>query len=119
MGWEENSLTVDDWGVRVGDEAFPLRAFSWGAVTRIRAYAVTADGGTSSVIELHHDGGCEEILGDWEGFPAVAAGISAHLPGICPDWSDAVRGLSAAMGPVVVWERSASPGAAAASPPPR
>ena len=68
MGWAENSLTVDDWGVRVGDEEFPVRAFSWDAVTRIRAYVVGVVGGAFSVIELHHGGEREEILDDWEDF---------------------------------------------------
>ena len=96
-----------------------MRAFSWDAVTRIRAYVVGVVGGAFSVIELHHGGEREEILDDWEDFPGVAAGISAHLPGIRPDWLDTVRGLPATMGPVTVWERDASPGAAAAPPPRR
>jgi len=119
MGWAENSLTVDDWGVRVGDDEFPVRAFPWDAVTRIRAYLITVVDGAFSVIELHHGSDWEEILSDWEDFPAVAAGISAHLPGIRPDWLNTVQDLPATTAPVTVWDRDALPGAATVSPLPR
>ena len=59
------------------------------------------------MIEIHHAGDWEEDFTNWEDFPAVAAGISAHLPGIHPDWLATVWGLSDAAGPVTVWERDA------------
>jgi hypothetical protein len=107
MGWAENSLIVDGWGVLVGDDEFPLRAFPWDAVTQIRAYIIAAVDGTFSVIELHHGGEWEEVLSTWEDFPTVAAGISAHLPGIRPDWLSIVDSLSPTMVPVTVWKREA------------
>ena len=107
MGWAENSLTVDGWGVRVGDYEFPLRAFPWDAVTQIRAYIIAAVDKRFSVIEIHHGGEWEEVLSTWEDFPTVAAGLSVHLRGIRPDWLNIVDGLSATMGPVTVWKREA------------
>ena len=105
MGWHENALAADGWGVRVGSEDFPLRAFPWDAVTRLRAYAVADAGDAFAVLEIHHGDQWEEVLTDWQDFPAVAAGISAHLPGIRPAWLDVVRGLPASARPVTVWER--------------
>jgi hypothetical protein len=116
MGWHENRLTADDWGVRVGDEDFPYRAFPWGAVTRLRAYAVADGGGAYAVLEIHNGGDWEEVLTGWEGFAAVAAGISAHLPGVRPDWLDLVRGLPVEAGVVTLWERTAASGAGADRP---
>jgi hypothetical protein len=110
MGWAENSLTVDDWGVRVGDAEFPLRAFPWGSVTQIRAYVIAAVDGAFSVFELHHGVDAEEVLSTWEDFPAVAVGFSAHLPGIRPDWLNMVQSLPVTVGPVTVWEREPFPG---------
>jgi hypothetical protein len=109
MGWGENRLTADDWGVRIGDEDFPYRAFRWGAVTRLRAYAVKDGAAAFEVVEIHHGGDWEEVLTGWEDFPGVAASISAHLPGIRPDWLDLVRGLPVGAGVVTVWERAAEP----------
>jgi hypothetical protein len=51
------------------------------------------------------------VLTDWKDFPALAAAISAYLPGLRPDWLDVVRGLPAMAGPVTVWERGDSAGA--------
>jgi hypothetical protein len=107
MGWHENLLTADEWGVRVGDADFPLRAFPWDAVTRLCAYVVRDGTGPFVVLEIHHGGDWEEIFTDWRNFPAVAAGISAHLPGIRPDWLDVAWGLSVEAGPVTVWLRGA------------
>jgi hypothetical protein len=106
MGWEENRLTADDWGVRVGDADFPSRAFPWGAVTRLRAYTVEDGAAVFGVVEIHHDSDWEEVLTGWEDFPPVAAGISAYLPGIRPDWLDLLRGLPVGAGVVTVWERA-------------
>lgn len=109
MAWQENSLTADDWGIRIGNEEFPFRSFPWNAVTQLRAYVVPNSGGAFAVIEIHHDGDWEEVLSDWADFPAVAAGISAHLPDIRPDWLNTVWDLPYAIGPVTVWERDAQP----------
>ncbi len=107
MGWFPNSLTADGWGVRVGDDEFPLRAFSWDAVTQLRAYLIPDIKETIAVVEVHHDDDWEEILSNWADFPEVAAGLSAHLPGIRPDWLDAVLEMSAEAGPATVWARDA------------
>src|SRR5205085_1066829 len=114
MGWEENRLTADDWGIRVGEEDFPYRAFPWVAVTRLRAYAVEDGALAFGDVEVHHGDDWEEMLTGWEDFPRVAAGISAHLPGIRPEWLDLVRRLPAGAAVVTVWERE--PGAAAGRP---
>ena len=113
MGWEENRLTADDWGVRVGDEDFPYRAFPWGAVTRLRAYGVEDGAAVFAVVEIHHGGDdWEEVLTDWKGFPAVAVGLSAHLPGLRADWLDLVRSLPVGAGLITVWELADEPSTA-------
>lgn len=106
MAWQENLFTVDDWGVRVGDPDFPVRAFPWDAVSRMRAYKVVDDRKAFAVLELHHGHDWEEVLTDWEDFSAVAAGLLARLPGIRPDWLNTVRDLPPE-GPVTIWERPA------------
>jgi hypothetical protein len=78
MGWHENSLTTDEWAVHVGDTDFPIRSFPWDAVTRLCAYVMPDGSGAFVVLEIHHGGDWEEVLADWQDFPAVAAGISAH-----------------------------------------
>ena len=107
MGWFENSLTADDWGICVGDPEFAMRAFSWESVSRLRAYAIATEGDRFSVVEVHHDDDWEEILSDWRDFPAVADGLSAYLTGLRPDWLDIILGLPAGVQPVTVWERPA------------
>jgi hypothetical protein len=113
VGWSENRLAVDDWGIRVGGSEFPVRSISWSAITGVRAYAVDfGDGDRAAVLELHRTGDWEEVLDCWENFPELAAGMSAHLPGIRPDWRATVAALRPGAGPVAVWSPVVEPGTA-------
>jgi hypothetical protein len=113
MGWDENSLFVDDWGIRVGGVPngallSPYRAFPWGAVNQLSGYTVE-EPDKFLVLRIHHGDskyGSEEVLSDWEDFPAVATGISTHLPGLRPDWLDTLFALSPEAGPLTIWSRS-------------
>jgi hypothetical protein len=108
MGWGENRLAVDGWGIHVGGSEFPIRSIPWAGVTAVRAYAVDFGGGeVSAVLELHHDGGpWEEVLSHWEDYPTVAAGLSSFLPGLRRDWRAMVQALPAGEAPITVWSRA-------------
>jgi hypothetical protein len=113
MGWHENSLFVDDWGIRVGGVPngallSPYRAFAWGAVHRLSGYTVE-DPDKFVVLSIHHgdsEHDSEEVLSDWEDFPAVVTGISTHLPGLRPDWLATLFARPPEAGLVTVWSRN-------------
>ena len=117
MGWNENSLAADEWGIRVGGVPngaliHPYRSFPWSAVTELSGYTVPDDQETFVVVEIHHEDTAEdavdieEVLSDWEDFPAVVAGLSTKLPGLRPDWLDALSALSPTAGRLTVWSRA-------------
>ena len=113
MGWNENSLFVDEWGIRVGglpDGALelPYRTFPWNAVNQLSGYTVPDGRSSFLVLEIHHGDtveDVEEVLSDWQDFAAVATGISTYLPNVPPNWLDTLSTLPPRAGRLTVWSR--------------
>ena len=113
MGWNENSLFADEWGIRVGGVPngaliSPYRTVPWSAVSQLSGYTVAEGHYSFVVLEIRHGDTVEEVeevLSDWQDFPALAAGISTHLPNLRPDWLDALSARSPTAGRLIVWSR--------------
>lgn len=111
MSWQELSFFVGWWGIRVGAESSPYRAFPWNAVNQLSGYTIAEGGHKFVVLEIRYgdtEDEVEEVLSDWRDFDAVAKALSTHLPGLRPDWLDALYALSPTAAPLTVWSRGAA-----------